>query len=304
MASLPGKAGRSPLARSPDSIFWNGEGGLLSVHHFRAETEVYYEPHTHPEYTLVICLAGAVSLCQYGQTTTIGPGEALLSNGELEHSGSFIPRDGSGCEVINISLQRDRIAELLNDFDLPKWQAAFAPIFLGLVTLPAEWDEAKEMAGELSSSRPGRDAMIATLAVRLFLHIIRLWPRSAIQTVRVQPVARLTRKEFHLAYDFMRSCRKEDFRLNRLCRRLGTSEERFSRLFYNSTGQTPASFYNRLLLGRAQALLRQPRTSIKEVGYEVGFKTSSHFNTAFRREFGMSPLEYRRQAAGHRVTTR
>jgi AraC-like DNA-binding protein len=45
-------------------------------------------------------------------------------------------------------------------------------------------------------------------------------------------------------------------------------------------------------------LLGNPKFSIKEIGFELGFKTSSHFIAAFRREFAVSPQEYRQQSAG------
>jgi AraC family transcriptional regulator len=93
----------------------------------------------------------------------------------------------------------------------------------------------------------------------------------------------------------MRWCRKEDFRLQHLCQYLGCSEERFTRLFLASTHHTPASFYNRLLLERAGDLLRDSSLPIKEIGFELGFRTSSHFIAAFRREFGASRQEYRQR---------
>jgi AraC-like DNA-binding protein len=43
----------------------------------------------------------------------------------------------------------------------------------------------------------------------------------------------------------------------------------------------------------ALEMLRDRSLSVKEVGYELGFKTSSHFVAVFRREFGTTPQGYR-----------
>jgi AraC-like DNA-binding protein len=91
----------------------------------------------------------------------------------------------------------------------------------------------------------------------------------------------------------MRWCRKDAFRVQHLCRFLGSSEERFTRLFRAATSDSPASFYNRMLLERGRDLLRDRSLPVKEVSYLLGFKTSSHFVVAFRRQFGTTPLEYR-----------
>jgi AraC-like DNA-binding protein len=82
---------------------------------------------------------------------------------------------------------------------------------------------------------------------------------------------------------------------------LGSSEERFNRLFLASTRHTPAKFYNWLLLERARELLREPQYSIKEIGFQLGFKTCSHFIAAFRREFAVTPQEFRKNGGSINV---
>ena len=104
----------------------------------------------------------------------------------------------------------------------------------------------------------------------------------------------------------MRGCRKEDFRLPRLCRYLGISEESFTRLFRSSVGHTPASFYNQMLLEHGRDLLARGAGSVKEVAYTLGFKTPSHFIGAFGKQFGQTPFDYRRSqtaAASHLSAT-
>jgi len=49
-------------------------------------------------------------------------------------------------------------------------------------------------------------------------------------------------------------------------------------------------------------LLRNPRLSVKEIGYELGFKTSSHFVASFRREFNVSPQEFRQVPADIKIS--
>jgi len=41
-------------------------------------------------------------------------------------------------------------------------------------------------------------------------------------------------------------------------------------------------------------LLRDSRCSVKEIGFQLGFKTASHFIAAFRREFATTPQEFRK----------
>ena len=51
-------------------------------------------------------------------------------------------------------------------------------------------------------------------------------------------------------------------------------------------------------LQRCYDLLTRPEPrplSVTEVAYQLGFSSSSHFSTAFRRKFGISPSDLRRR---------
>jgi AraC-like DNA-binding protein len=47
-------------------------------------------------------------------------------------------------------------------------------------------------------------------------------------------------------------------------------------------------------LARAHRLLAHTRRSALDIALDVGFKTPSHFTSRFRREFGVTPREIRR----------
>jgi AraC-like DNA-binding protein len=130
----------------------------------------------------------------------------------------------------------------------------------------------------------------------MLVESVRAWPSGGVEMLEVDLTPRLPRRDFVRACEFMRWCRKDSFRLHHLCRFLGTSEERFTRLFRASASDSPASFYNRMLLDRACDYLRDRELSIKEIGYELGYKTTSHFIAAFRRQFGRTPTEFRGMA--------
>jgi transcriptional regulator GlxA family with amidase domain len=184
---------------------------------------------------------------------------------------------------------------LTADFEMLSWRDATCPAFIGKAQGAVLQDCALGIAKELKGSQQGHEVIIETQAIRLLVETMRLWPRFGIAEVKTDSSQRLPRNEFVRAYEFMRSCRKENFRLQFLCRFLGSSEERFTRLFQCSTQQTPASFYNNMVLERACGLMANHMLSIKEIAFELGFKSSSHFIATFRRKYAVSPQKYREQ---------
>jgi len=276
-----------------DCSFWSRPDGRMSVQSFRPETEVVYPPHTHSEYVLVLCLAGAVTTTQMGQTCTAGPGEALLGNFGVEHSSAYL-NEGEGCEAVCVTVDPRVIAPYLVDLRLPVTEGSTTPVFTHKLHHPILRACAADISRELRHRELGHALVVEGLAMRMLVTALRSWPRSGVHRCEVDTTPRLPRREFVLAYEFMRWCRKDGFRLQRLCRFLGSSEERFTRLFLAATNSTPARFYNQMLLAHGRDLLLDHGLSVKEVGGLLGFKSSSHFIRSFRRRFGRSPQEFRR----------
>lgn len=285
---LRGESGGS----QPKSPLWIRTDGQISLQHFRPGTDVSYDPHTLSEYALVVCLTGVMAKTELGHTTVIGPGEAMIGNCGVRLACNT-RRDKKSCEAVCLTVDLRMVAPLLSDFCLPAVAGSSAPVFLGKLSSPTIGSCAKDIVSELQGRTLGHEIVLEGLALRILVEALRAWPRARVETCKVDNRPRLRRHELLRAYEFMQWCRKDAFRLEHLCRFLGSSEERFTRLFLSSTGSSPASFYNRMLLEQSRDLLCDPSLSIKEIGANLGFKTTSHFIVAFRRQFGRPPQKYR-----------
>jgi AraC-like DNA-binding protein len=80
--------------------------------------------------------------------------------------------------------------------------------------------------------------------------------------------------------------------MHELARKLGMSS-RTLRRHLEQEGTAYPTLVSEALRDRAVRLLGDPRTSIKEVGYALGFATPSAFHRAFKRWTGSSPSEVR-----------
>ncbi len=290
--------GASSLAQAGalPSIFWTREDGQVSLQSFRPESDLLLQPHTYAEYTIAICLEGEITKSQLGATEVIGRGESIISNHGLEHSSSYRSVNGRRCDAVVLAFDRRVLETLVSEFKLPAVDNSTSPTFVGKVGNAAVHECARAIAEELRRGLPGHRLVVETMSMRLLVETLRAWPREHIEKLPADLSPRLPRRDFVRAHEFMRWCRKDNFRLQRLCQFLGSSEERLNRLFLSSTRHTPANFYNRMLLERAQELLRHPQYSVKEIGFQLGFKTCSHFIAAFRREFEVTPQEFRKRA--------
>ena len=70
------------------------------------------------------------------------------------------------------------------------------------------------------------------------------------------------------------------------------------RLYKKQTSRSVAEAINEKRLKVAAALLLEKRISIQRISDEVGISNSAYFFTLFKRAYGLTPNEYRRQKIG------
>lgn len=274
----------------PLSRFWSRPDGHLHVQWYRADSQVEFAPHTHSEFNIVVGLEGAVETRQLGCAETVEGGEAMMgSNPGILHSSRYLT-GGRGCEAVSMTFSPEFAQDL---FGLTKLPDAQQRAYLGKVSSSIIAKSAREIVDEMKTRAFAHETIVEGLATRILVESFRLWPGYGRQIVEADLTPRLARRDHIRAFEFMRWCRKDAFRIEHLCRYLGTSEERFNRLFRAATSDSPASFYNRLLLEQGRDLLTDRSLSVKEISYQLGFKTPSHFVVTFRRQFGRTPQEYR-----------
>ncbi len=93
------------------------------------------------------------------------------------------------------------------------------------------------------------------------------------------------------------------YRADKLAQLCGCSARHFNRLFHAQFGQSPRARQTELRLLKARQLLGSTDARVIEVAHETGYRSVSLFNASFKRRFGMSPTEWRRQANGAKPVT-
>ncbi|MBR2372660.1 MAG: helix-turn-helix transcriptional regulator [Lentisphaeria bacterium] len=74
----------------------------------------------------------------------------------------------------------------------------------------------------------------------------------------------------------------------------GCSKSTLIRHFKESFGTTPFNFINSLRMERARSMLVENDLPIKEIAFQCGFSTASHFGVIFRKFHSISPAACRR----------
>ena len=81
--------------------------------------------------------------------------------------------------------------------------------------------------------------------------------------------------------------------LNELSKAVGINEKKLKFGFKEVYNQTVFGYLFEYKMKRAQQLLLDTDMSVFEIGVECGYDYPSHFSTAFKRRFGLTPLQFR-----------
>jgi AraC-like DNA-binding protein len=68
------------------------------------------------------------------------------------------------------------------------------------------------------------------------------------------------------------------------------------------TGEPSDGFIRKIRLKRAAQLLQKSQLLITEICYSIGFSSQKHFSTAFKKQFDLSPSEYKKKYSEHKVS--
>jgi AraC-like DNA-binding protein len=269
------------------NFFWFTQAQELGFQHFRYDRPFLYPPCIQDEYVVVLCFEGEICVHEGDRTERLLPGDVLIGNSRQWRNSRY---GASGqCEGLTLVANRKVVTNALRDLGDDRFVDGVVPVFEG--TSRSRLSRiADEVLGELHGNAAGRPQMLEALGREILFRSLRDWPRiTAVHLGALERV--LSRRRYVAALDYMQFSGKTDFSVKRMCQSVGLSAPEFSKLFRASTGKSPLTMYNQLLVERAKSALADGAGSVKEVAYSLGFHSMSHFTVLFRKFTGKSPTQ-------------
>ncbi len=90
----------------------------------------------------------------------------------------------------------------------------------------------------------------------------------------------------------------ENIQTETVAQAVNYSSSHLRAVFYKMNGNTISEYINLVRLNQASKLLRFTRLPVTKIAYECGFRDGNYFSTAFKKQFGMPPRDYRKNTTG------
>ena len=125
------------------------------------------------------------------------------------------------------------------------------------------------------------------LSTALAAHLLRGY--GAVGLAPKRQYRKLPRKKLERAVEYIQDQLDADLTVSEIAQAVGISPDHFSRLFKESTGQTPYRYVVEARARKAKELLTTGKFTISEAAFHVGFVDQSHLTRHFKRIFGLPP---------------
>lgn len=251
---------------------------LKSLVYYEHKNNDYVLMHSHASYELVLYLEGKGNLGIAGESFTYSDKTITITKPGVVHD----ERTEEFTKVyialfdLNIPLERDYYLLKLDDLTYENIKKTLDTISF-----------------EESHSLPYKNEMVS-----------KLFDIILIQTLRKQSALK---KNNHTdivkkAKAFIKENYKLDIDFELLSRNYGYSYDRFRHIFKEENEVSLNQYLINYRLDKAKGLLQNSDLSIKEIGFEVGFRSSAHFNNYFLKRFNITPLRFRESTKKTTVT--
>ncbi|MGZ9583541.1 helix-turn-helix domain-containing protein [Paenibacillus marinisediminis] len=99
------------------------------------------------------------------------------------------------------------------------------------------------------------------------------------------------------AIKYVQDHHAEELRLETVCREFSISKSYFCQLFKRFTGKTYGDYLIEYRVHKAAELLLKSDMSVTDISYGVGFNDHAYFSRVFKRQTGVAPTLYKKQAS-------
>jgi transcriptional regulator GlxA family with amidase domain len=164
-----------------------------------------------------------------------------------------------------------------------------------LVVRGGEWDNPLVglLLDQLDRDAPGQASLLDRLLDALVVSAVQHWATTADD---LPPWLRAGGdREVARALALVHDRPDTPWTLVSLAREIGLSRAGFSRRFTAAVGESPIAYLSAWRLALAADLLAGTDDTVGEISRAVGYGSPFTFSDAFKRSYGVSPVEHRRR---------
>lgn len=277
------------ISINPDNF--NPRIFYLSLENYDLKTNLSRHFHPFPVITFVMDISGSCSYWIEGNTQNVQKGSILMINPGVYHEKQL--RGNSTITEFHLAFDNINIKGLPPDHLVSP--AAYALSELG--EMQEEFDRCyEEAASEQQCRKLCFDLSLKSIAIRLIVLALRSHythvPNDSYDIIfeKTEQKHLVENLRNYLCDNYQRS-----ISLEKIAGTMYLNSSYLSKIYKSEFGESPLSFLINLRLNKARELLEKGDESITSIAKSVGYDDQYYFSRLFKKYFGTSPANYRKQ---------
>ena len=283
----PGRLLQSSAART-----WSGLLAEFRLH-VSARSDAFVQPVT--EISMVLRGEGLVRRRASGETLTTHAGPGVIWFCPAGEPIDCVELVQGTLEVLHLYLQPDALLDYAAERGFVS-TATQSLRYIGGFSDPLLEQMGRAILAEVQAETAAGSLLVESLCGSLAARLLYSYSNSPLD-VRSSRVGRLDSRRLNRVLEYIHAHLGDELNIRGMACAVHLSRFHFARAFKASTGQTPYQYVNAKRMERAKALLVQDRP-LGEIALTLNFSSQANFTRAFRREFGITPGQYRDQSSG------
>ncbi|SER43000.1 AraC-type DNA-binding protein [Gracilibacillus ureilyticus] len=258
-----------------------------------------FDYHSHPDhYEIYFFHSGSCRYLIHNQIFDLEPGDLLLMDGMTLHKPNVNPNKEYIRSVIHFSPQW--IKNVLNEIDCMHLLEVFEKLRHCLIRT-RESDESKYLEEVIHrlykrkiKANNQEDVTEAELKILLMQVLLSVYHLGQIDSIKLPQQKSDKLEHSEKIAEYIQNMYMYKLSLNGIAKALNLSKSYVSHVFKEMTGFTVMEYVMGCRLTQVKYLLEmEPEKALKDIAYECGFESVSHFSRYFREKVGVTAKQYR-----------
>ena len=232
-----------------------------------------------------------------GYSSFVEKGDLVLFNSDVSHA--FRIEKHGQLTVYNCIFDPSVLSYAINKsddfinivykclFDIPEQRSEQKP-YIVLNNAESVSGIINEMYEEYKEKQSGYEKVNAANLIRLLIAVFRLQMNNRDESGKTYRKAIADS-----AKEYMDEYYAEKITCESLASRAYLSTGYFHRIFKSVTGKSPIEYLQSVRLEKGARLITLPSSTVKQTALSVGYSDMKHFYNIFKKEFGVTPNEYK-----------
>ncbi|WP_394705884.1 helix-turn-helix transcriptional regulator [Maridesulfovibrio sp.] len=264
-------------------------GGVTFVQYRSEKSEIRHETCV-SQHSLVFIIEGTKYIHSADGDIVLGKGEAFFCRKGIHLMSEMIPEQGGSFDTVLFFLDDRMLTDFVDSLTVEAGMNKATGKAVFKINVSEQIKIFLSSMMPLFESSLGRDDDFLRLKVRELLHYLCSSDGNEYFLNFLQDCRNSLKTDLSAV---MEQYFNKNISLGDMAELSGRSLSTFKREFNKTFNTTPAKWIRERRLSWAAQLIRNSDKNITEISYESGYDSLSHFSSLFRKQYGMTPRQYR-----------